>query len=167
MLWGVEPFADDAGNANFYIIDLVASPLDDDAAIKAIVDMYCRYARVLSIGIEKVGLSSVEVHVANALRSRGRAVSVASGGITILRPGGRKKHDRILKNLCWPLANGKIHVSTTIPKAFRDTLRFEMEKFPHWHDDVLDSLSYAYDMLADRRFGSRPEAVKGVSPTAA
>jgi hypothetical protein len=29
-----------------------------------------------------------------------------------------------------------------------------MDKFPHWHDDGLDALSYLWDILKDHRFMS-------------
>jgi hypothetical protein len=28
-----------------------------------------------------------------------------------------------------------------------------MEKFPFWHDDILDMLSYGYDLIKGYRFG--------------
>ena len=31
-----------------------------------------------------------------------------------------------------------------------------MEKFPYWHDDALDALSYVYDIMSDYVFGPLP-----------
>ncbi|MGA2467632.1 MAG: hypothetical protein ABSH06_25210, partial [Thermodesulfobacteriota bacterium] len=54
--------------------------------------------------------------------------------------------------LAWPLNNGKLHVSKAVPYAYRERLKWEMEKFPFWHDDGLDALSYLYDIIKDFRF---------------
>jgi hypothetical protein len=61
------------------------------------------------------------------------------------------KQARIVENLSWPLVNGKLWISTAIPSAYRERLKLEMSKFPYWHDDGLDALSYIYDMLKDVR----------------
>lgn len=162
---GVEPTLDDAGGCNLYIIDAFVEPTEEHKAIDKIVEMYKRAGRVERLGIEKVGMASTEVHVANGLRAAGRHVSVETGTLEILRPAGRKKEDRILKNLQWPLNNGKIHISRGIPAPYRKRLEMEMEKFPFaTHDDFVDALSYAYDILADYRFPKRwvnlPESVE-------
>lgn len=156
MTFGVEPYLDDLGASELYILDLFIDACDHAQAMKQIVAMYMRGGRILKVGVEKVGQSSAEIHIAGALRARGRAISVEAGSLHILRPAGRKKEYRIESNLSWPLANGKIKISKSIPKAFRERLRLEIEKFPFWHDDGLDDLSYAYDMIADYRFGRRP-----------
>jgi len=156
VLVGVEPTLDDAGGCNVYILDAFVEPMEEHKAIDKIVEMYKRAGRVEKIGIEKVGMASTEVHVANALRAAGRHVSIDTGTLEILRPGGRKKEDRILKNLQWPLCNGKFHISRGVPAAFRKRLEMEMEKFPFaTHDDFVDAISYVFDILADYRFPKR------------
>lgn len=156
MVFGVEPYLDDVGASDLYILDLFIDVCDHAQAMRQIVAMYLRGGRILKLGVEKVGQSSAEIHVASALRARGRMLSVESGSLQVLRPAGRKKEFRIESNLSWPLANGKIKISTAIPKAFRERLKLELEKFPFWHDDGLDLCAYAYDMIADYRFGRRP-----------
>lgn len=152
---GVEPVLDDIGASNIYILDAVIEPMDLDVAIDEAVAMYMRHGRIHKLGIEKVGMMTAEIHIANALRVQGRHVSVENGGLYILRPGGRKKNTRIEQNLSWPLRNSKIHICTSVPTAGRERLKTEMEKFPYWHDDGLDALAYGFDMLKDFRFPKR------------
>lgn len=153
---GVAPYRDDLGLSDVYILDLVAQPFAEIDAINAVVETYLRNGRIIKLGIEKVAMNSTEVHIANALRAKGILVSQEVGNLVLLRPAGRSKVDRIEKNLVWPVANGKLKISTAISKAYRDRLRTEMEKFPYWHDDVIDMLSYLYDVLADYKFPAHP-----------
>lgn len=152
---GVEPFRDDLGASTLYLLDMIVEPMSQADAMEAIVNMYTRNGRILKLGIEKVGLSTMEIHAANALRAKGRIVSEEAGNLVKLTPAGRRKEDRIEAALGWPLRNGKIRVSAGIPVAYRDRLRMEMRKFPFWHDDCLDAIAYAYDVLRDYRFGPR------------
>jgi hypothetical protein len=153
---GVEPYRDDLGASNVYILDAVCEPLSEAEALEAIVNMYTRNGRILKLGVEKVGMMSAEVHVANALRARGKSVTLEGGNLVLLKPAGRSKQERIEKNLQWPLNNGKIFISKGVPAAYRQRFFLEMEKFPYWHDDALDALSYVYDIIRDYRFGKRP-----------
>jgi hypothetical protein len=155
---GVEPYRDDLGASNIYILDMVCEPMSESEALDAVVAMYLRSGRILKLGIEKVGMMTAEIHIANALRARGKILTIENGGLELLRPAGRAKEERIEKNLMWPLNNGKIHISTAVPAAYRERLRMEMGKFPFWHDDALDALAYIYDLVRNYRFGARPEA---------
>ena len=152
---GVEPKSDDVGASNIYILDLLLTPLRESEAPDEIAKMYVRNGLIQKVGIEKVGLSTVEIHVANALAKRGRLISQEQKTLEILRPAGRSKTKRIESALAWPLYNSKIHISTDIPKPYRDRLKEEMDKFPKWHDDGLDMLSYLYDMIDGYRFAVR------------
>lgn len=153
IVCGVEPYRDDLGASNLYILDMMIEPMTEAEAMQNIVNMFLRNGHIRQIGIEKVGISTAELHVAKALHARGRAMTVENGGMVILRPGGRKKEQRIEGSLQWPLQNGKIRMSRGIPQAYRQRLRLEMQKFPFWHDDALDALAYVYDVIADYRFG--------------
>ncbi len=144
---GVEPFADDLGASNVYILDSLIAPLGNSEAVEAIVRMYMNGGIILQVGVEKVALSTTEIHVANALAKRGRNISVEHDTLVILRPGGRDKVSRITSALSWPLDNNKIFISTAISGIYRERLRAEMDKFPYWHDDGLDALSYLYDLI--------------------
>lgn len=154
---GVEPIRDDLGNSNIYLLDGVVSPLLPAQALDEVVKMYLRNGRVRGIAVEKVGLSTTEVHIANALRAKGKFLTVENKGIIILMPGGRKKEVRIESNLQWPLMNGKIHYSAEVSFVVIERIKTEMAKFPVWHNDALDSLSYFYDILRNYRFGAFQE----------
>lgn len=151
---GVEPYRDDLGASRIYILDMLIEPMTQAEAIDAVVRMYLRNGQIRQVGIEKVGISTAEIHIAKGLHSRGKSLTVENGGLVVLRPAGRKKEQRIEAALQWPLLNRKIHLSTAVPAAYRERLKLEMEKFPYWHDDSLDSLSYVYDMIRDFRFGT-------------
>jgi hypothetical protein len=152
---GVDPYLDDVGASDLYILDMIIEPMSEAEALSRVVDTYIKSGRVLKLGVEKVGLSTMEIHVTNALRAKGRTVTVESGGMVLLKPAGRAKEQRIEASLAWPLNNGKIHVVSTVPTAYKERLRLEMDKFPFWHDDGLDALAYAYDIIKDYRFGQR------------
>lgn len=155
--WGihvcaVDPKVDDIGASSVYIVDSCVTPMNDSEAIEQIVRMYLRNGMIQKVGIEKVALSTTEIHVANALKAKGRHISVDNGSLVILKPAGRKKAGRIEAALAWPLNNSKLFISTAVPSVYRERLRAEMDKFPYWHDDGIDSLSYLYDIIKDYRF---------------
>lgn len=154
LTFGVVPHRDDNGASDIYILDFFIGPLNEENAPSKIVDMYLKGGQIRKVGVEKVGASTAEIHVRNALRAKGKVISTESGSLEILRPQGRDKAGRIASNLCWPLNNGKIHISKGVDPQAKKRLCEEMRKFPHWHDDGLDALSYAYDMLKSYSFGA-------------
>ena len=101
-----------------------------------------------------MGISTTEIHVANALRAKGINLTIENESLVALRPAGRQKEVRIESALQWPLCNGKIKISKGIPSAYRERIKLEMEKFPYWRDDALDALSYGYDLIKDYKFPS-------------
>jgi hypothetical protein len=117
--------------------------------------MYCRNGRILRLGIEKVAMSTTEIHIASALAARRKFVSVEMGNLQIMQPHGRQKAFRIESALALPLKHGKVHILDTVEYESRDRLYTEMEKFPSWKDDGLDAISYVYDMIKEYRFGSQ------------
>lgn len=157
MVVGVEPYRDEMGASRIYILDLLIRELDLVQAQKEAVDMYCRNGRILKLGIEKVGMSTTEIHICSALRARNRILSIERENLEILKPGARSKEYRIESALAWPLKNGKVHILDTVPAADAERLKLEMEKFPAFHDDGLDGLSYVYDLIKTYRFGELPE----------
>lgn len=152
MVCGVEPYMDDLGASKVYILDCCIEPMALDKAVDTIVDIYCRNGRIVKLGVEKVGISTMEIHIAKALRAKGKILTINNGSLELLRPAGRSKQQRIESALVWALNNGKIFISKSVPNAYRERIRFEMEKFPFWHDDALDSLSYVYDLIKDYNF---------------
>ena len=156
--WAILCFAvdgnsiDGIGASKIYLVDAVISPLSDSEAIESIVTMYIRNGIISRIGIEKVGLSSVEIHVANALKAKGRHISIEDGSLVLLKPAGRTKWRRIEQALAWPLNNGKIFFCDVVPVGYRERIMSELNKFPYWHDDAIDAFSYLYDVIKDYRF---------------
>lgn len=157
---GVEPYMDFLGLSRMFILDLIIEEMDLIKAQKTAVDMYCRNGYIIKLGIEKVALSTTEIHIASALRAKNRFLSVDNGNLQILKPGGRSKQFRIENAWSVPLKNGKWHVLDTVPAAYRARLGMEMEKFPAWADDGLDGISYIYDMILDYKFPSLPVEAK-------
>jgi hypothetical protein len=164
LVVGVEPFRDNEGNSRIYILDMLIEDMDLIRAQKEAVDMYCRNGRIIKLAIEKVGMSSTEIHICSALRAKRRFLSVEQGNLQILNPAGRSKQYRIESALSWPLANGKIHILDTVPVHYAERLKMEMEKFPAWKDDGLDGLSYVYDLIKGYRFGELPKEEAPLSP---
>jgi hypothetical protein len=160
MVLGVEPYMDDLGASRVFILDAVIEPMTEAEAMSAIVAMYLRNGQILKVGVEKVAMTTAEIHVSNALRAKGIYVTLDNKRLVLLRPAGREKAQRIEAAISWPLNNGKIHISEGVPSAYRDRVVLEMDKFPVWHDDALDALAYGYDLIKDFRFGffRQPEA---------
>ena len=125
--------------------------------INGVVTMYLRNGIIEQMGVEKVGLSTTEMHISNALKVRGRKLSLDAGNLVLLKPSGRSKVKRVENALQWPLNNGKIYYSTEIPERYIDAIREEMDKFPYFHVDILDMIAYVYDMIKEYRFPYRDD----------
>lgn len=151
---GVKPMIDDRGASDIYILDGFVDKLAIDDALNKIVLTYCNNGRILKLGVEKVGAMTFEIHVANALRAKGKHLSVESGSLHILNPSGRKKEMRIEQNIVWSLNNGHIHICSSLKPQYVQRLKDEMDKFPAWRDDALDAFAYVYDIIKDYKFGS-------------
>ena len=161
MIIGVEPEIDEIGASNVYILDALIDDLGETEGTEAAVKMYLRGGIIDQIGVEKVALSTTEVHIANALAKHRRRISVEDKTLTILKPAGRKKIQRIESALAWPLYNGKIHISSEVPNMYRERFKVEMNQFPFGkHEDGIDALSYIYDMLHDFGFKYRVKRKK-------
>ncbi len=157
MVVGVDPHTDKIGASNVYIKDMILSPLSESEAPDEIVRMYLRAGIIEQVGVEKVALSTTEMHVSAALAKRGKRVTVENKRLVLLKPAGRNKVRRIEAALAWPLDNGKLFMSKDIPSMYRQKLRMEMDGFPFAHPDGLDALAYLYDMLPGYRFAARPD----------
>lgn len=156
----VKPCFEDLQGSDIYILDLECGQFGHAQAINSIVQMYLRNGLIAQLGVEKVALSTTEIHIAEALKTRGRYLSKDNRNLIDLKPAGRDKNRRIEGALQLPLCNGKIFYSTAIPVAFIEKLKEEMDKFPFYHVDILDMLAYGYDMIRDcpfLRYGSDEE----------
>lgn len=151
---GVEPKRDLLGASNIYLLDSFVDELSESMAIEQIARMYLTGGMIMRIGYER--LMNITpgwiVHLKNLLLAKGRYLSEEAGSLVELHHRGRNKEHRIHSALEWPLNNGKIHISTAVNKKYVDRLRHETEKFPFWHDDGLDALSYFYDLIKDYNF---------------
>jgi hypothetical protein len=168
MVLGVEPEVDELGASNIYILDAVIDSLGEVTGVEEAVRMYLRNGIIEQMGVEKVGLSTTEVHIANALAKHQRRISLPDKTLVLLKPAGRNKHRRIEAALTWPLFNGKIHISSLVPEAYRQRLKEELDEFPYGkHEDGIDILSYIYDMLKDFgfKYRIRRRTRKNLNPT--
>lgn len=159
IVYGVLPYREDLGGSKLFILDMYIEEMRTADAFQKIVEMYTRNGRILKTGIEKTGATTFEIHVADALRAKGFYVSKEDGTLCALSPAGRKKSERIVSNLQWPLNNGRIFMSKSIPIAYRERLKLELKRFPFFKDDAIDALAYAYEMIKDYRFGPKTAEV--------
>ena len=151
-LFGVSPKIDEIGASDVYIMSLEADQMTHSEGIETVTRMYMNSGIVQQLGVEKVGLSTTEIHISNALRANGRRLTLEAGNLVLLKPAGRSLATRIEAALGWPLNNGKIYYSTAIDKKLIDRLKMEMDKFPFFHSDILNIVAYLYDMLKEFRF---------------
>jgi hypothetical protein len=153
---GVEPVEDKSGQPRVFIEDLWIQPAGASEAIDKIVQMYLFGGMIERLCVEKVGISTTHLHIAQALKARGRHINFEDRGNGILlRPAGRNKKQFISGALAWPLNNGKLFYSTEVPTPYIERLKMEMENFPLWHDDALNVLAYVYDVIKDVRLSFR------------
>ncbi|MCK9361884.1 hypothetical protein M0Q28_06740 [Patescibacteria group bacterium] len=149
---GIEPKKDDIGQSRRFLEDLWVSPANESEAIDQAVRMFTRGGIIHKLGVEKVGISTTHIHIAAALKARGRHVEFADSPWSVgvlLRPAGRNKKKFIESALSWPLNNGKWFYADDIPNAFLERLRMEFTNFPVWHDDAMNMLSYSEDIIKD------------------
>lgn len=161
---GIEPVLDEIGQSNVYLLDIEADKMSHSEGIEGICRMYMRNGIIQQFGVEKVGLSTTEIHISNALRMKGRRLSLDAGNLVLLKPAGRSKEKRIENALQWPLNNGKLFYSTAIPQKYIDAIFEEMQKFPFYHVDILDMWAYAYDMFKEYRFPMRRRRPVNLAP---
>ena len=109
--------------------------------------MYLRNGIINQVGVEKVGLSTTEIHITNALKAKGRRIAIEAGNLVLLKPGGRSKEFRVESALQWPLNNGMLYYSTSIHNRYIQSIEEEMQKFPFFHVDILDMWAYVYDLI--------------------
>lgn len=147
LLVGITPYTDHMGLVDLYILGGKVARLSRAEAISSIADIFMSRPYIRAVAVERVGLSSFENSIAKAIAARGRIISVEANSIRILEPKGRNKIGRIIENLSVPAWSKKIHFVDTCPDDVKIELRNELDKFPRWDDDGLDSLSYAYDLI--------------------
>jgi hypothetical protein len=150
--WGLSPCIDEVGQSKVFLLDVEADKMSHAEGIDGVTRMYMRNGIIHQLGVEKVGLSTTEIHIANALRAYGRRISLDARNLVLLKPGGRSKEFRVESALQWPLNNGKLFYSTAINGRYIQAIEEEMQKFPFYHVDILDMLAYVYDLIKAFRF---------------
>lgn len=153
----VKPFIDDLGASDVYLEEFEADQMTHAEAIHGITQMYLRNGLIRALGVEKVGLSTTEIHIADALRAHGRRLTIENKTLILLNPANRSVEERVEAALQWPLANGKLFISTDIPEEARQKLIAEMDGFPFYHPDILNMWAYAYDIIKKYRFPTANE----------
>lgn len=162
---GVEPYLTDTGLSKVYLLDGVIERFSIDNALDECVKMYLRNGWIHKLGVEQVGQSTMEIHVATALKARGRIVNVKNGMLHVLKPKKRSKVQRIEENLAPALNHGLVFVTDGVPQTTMQLLQDEMERFPLFSDDGIDALSYVWDLIQEyhlpvHRVGEREEEVE-------
>ncbi len=157
LVIGVEPYRNAEGLNRIYLLDAVIKEMDLTTAQETAVKVYCRNGRIVKLGIEKVGMSTTEIHICAALKAKKRFVGLEYGNLEILKPSSRSKEFRIESNLALPLKHGCVHYLDTVDKEAIETIKDEMEKFPATQrDDGIDGMSYIYDMIKNHKFSEFP-----------
>ncbi len=149
---GVKPCIDELGQSDVYLLDIEADKMSHAEGIDGVTRMYLRNGIINQLGVEKVGLSTTEIHITNALRAYGRRISLEAKNLVLLKPGGRSKEFRVESALQWPMNNGKLFYSTAIHNRYIQAIQEEMMKFPFFHVDILDMWAYVYDLIKTFHF---------------
>lgn len=154
MLLGIEPGTDETGAWKRYILDAFIDKLDESEAVEIITNMYISGGVISKLGYEKFSnfTPAVAMHVLEALKKRGRYVNEKNKSFVWLRPASRNKNTFIANSLMWPLNNSKWFISKNVPVPFRERLKMEMQQFPYWHDDGLNTMAYLDDIIKDETF---------------
>jgi len=162
---GVSKKSDNIGNLNIYILDSYIDQTNESDIVYILNTMYWRNSFIDVFSYEKNGgvTPGWVLHFINTLQARGVLLSEESKNIITLSHQNKEKKQRILSSLRLPLINGKIHYSSSIDKRYIDHLKEEMLRYPVWHDDGLDALSYIYQVLDKYGFRWRLSSDKDYS----
>ena len=136
--WGLGKM-NELGQYELYLIDGVCGGLDISQQISAIISLYLR-TRPLELGIEKAGMSTLGLHLENALKAKGLYLNSIE-----LKPQARAKNDRIAQFM--PFArNGMIYINKSCDSKFLDEFLYEWQRFPKGkRSDCLDASAYIFD----------------------
>ena len=159
----VEPEMDDLGMSKIFIEEIDYGQMKLDVAIDTAVSMFLRNGRVTGIGVEQVGTDTAYSHIINGLRAKRRRAEIKktfndSGNVVLLSTGGKQKRRRIESSLAWPWNNGKVSYVSDLPFHILDGIKNECDKFPMYHVDIIDMISYIYQMLEKMRFNFQLQA---------
>jgi hypothetical protein len=153
----VEPHMDELGLSRIFIEDIEYGKMSLDSAIDTVVSVHLRNGKIVGTGIERVGTDSTYDHVIKGLRAKRRRAELKrserdGGNIVLLSTDQKKKATRIETSLAWPWNNGMIYYVSHLRKDVLEEIREECNKFPFFHVDLLDMISYIYQVLEKMRF---------------
>lgn len=153
----VEPVLDDLGMSRVFIEDIDYGRMTLEQAIDSGVSMHLRNGRIIGTGIERVGTDTTYDHIIRGLQAKRRRAVIKrterdNGNVVLLTPDGKKKEHRIESSLAWPWNNGMIYYVSHLPDETLRAIKEECDKFPFFHVDLLDMISYIYKMLEKMKF---------------
>jgi len=153
----VEPEMNDLGMSRVFIEDIDYGMMALETAIDSGVAMHINHGRITGTGIERVGTDTTYDHIIRGLTAKRRRAVLKkndqdSGNVVLLSPDGKKKTHRIESSLAWPWNNGMIYYSTALSQDVLDAIKNECDKFPYYHVDILDMISYIYKLLEKMKF---------------
>lgn len=158
---GIAPYLLKDGSYKLYILDGFVGKLPHKDAVHKARDMYLRNVGIQKLVVEKVGASTAEIHIADALRAKGKNLTLENGRLHTVHPGSISKEKRIIDNLQDVLNDGLIHYlepRTSEYQSAIEVLKKQMEDFPHGaHDDAPDALSYWRPVASAKKFGKERE----------
>ena len=159
----VEPKIDELGLSKVFIEDVCYGKMKREIAIDTSVSMSLRNGRMTGYGIERVSTDSTYDWIIKGLNAQNRRAEIKktlydSGNVVLLSTGGKDKSKRIESSLSWPWNNGMIKYVTDLPMDVLDAIKEECDKFPLYHVDIIDMISYIYQLLEKMRFNFQLQA---------
>lgn len=134
---GFDLSLDEKGYVTCYVLDFAFEHWNHSESMEGIYNMFIKNHRdgiglnseIRMIGVERVGMSSVEIHIGNMLKSKGYDYSLNNKKLVILTPKSRSKSDRIEQNLMLPLNSGNVVLTDGVSSRCKDILFQEMDNF--------------------------------------
>jgi hypothetical protein len=159
----IEPVMDDLGMSKVFIEDIEYGQMPLETAIDTAVDVFLRNGRITGVGIERVGTDTTYDHIIRGLRAKRRRAEIKKserdfGNIVLLSPDGKKKTHRIESSLAYPWNNGMIYYVSHLREDVLMAIKDEADKFPFFHVDILDMISYIYKLIEKMKFNFQLQA---------
>lgn len=140
--WGIEPELNELGLCRLYLLDGFCGWFDTEQQIQSIVNLYLK-TRPVEFGIEKSGMNTLTLHLANNLSVKGLHMITSE-----LKPMGREKAQRILQFVPYS-QNSMIFINKSCNAEFKEEFLYEWSRFPKGkRDDCIDASAYLFDFLA-------------------
>jgi len=141
VTWGISPELNELGLCELYLIDGVCGHFNIDRQLEAIINLYLK-TRPMELGIEKSGMSTLDIHLKNMLKSKNLYLKTVE-----LKPSQRNKEQRI-KQFVPYFRGGMVIVNDKLDSEFKDEFIYELSRFPKCkRDDCLDASAYIFDFL--------------------